>query len=66
MISSMVNGIRKLKGENLEFYGTSKEIVESYGRKFDKYNVDTADGYILEVHNIRAPDMKADAPVVFL
>ena len=49
------------------YYQTYKDIVESAGFKHEEYEVETEDGYLLDVYRITHDDFtRPKAPVVFL
>lgn len=51
----MMTGFKRMMGQDEETYIPFGKLVEKYGLKFGKHPVKTADGYTLEVFNVRDP-----------
>jgi len=49
-----------------DYYLSFEQMVVKYGFEVESYNVTTPDNYVLGNFRIRAPGLKAGAPVVFL
>ena len=49
-----------------EYYMSFEQIVQHNGFQVEKYSVTTVDHYVLGNFRIRAPGLKAGAPVVFM